>query len=89
MKAVVWNAAIPTELPGNIVELVWVDGRTVQLSTSPDDSGLCLLRCFPPDGKGDIDRNTDMSMAFSFTPAGLEIRSLNTNLPDRPGRYAQ
>ena len=85
MKTRIWNWATPTEQPGNIVELIWPDGRLIQLSTDTSGSGLCLLRAFPadpnePDG---FSRLTELSMTISFTPSGLEIRGLQTS-PHQP-----
>lgn len=86
MKARVWNSTTWTELPGNIVELIWPNGRMIQLSTSPDpDQSIVLLRCFPSDQHGDFSRITDMSMTLGFTPVGTYIQSLQTRMPNHLG----
>ena len=86
MQARVWNWAKATELPGNIVELIWPDGRTLQLSTSSDsDQSIVMLRAFPSNKRGDFSRITDMSMVFGFTPVGTYIQSLQTRMPNTLG----
>ncbi len=89
MQARVWNWAKATDLPGNIVELIWPDGRMLQLSTSSDsDQSIVMLRAFPSDKHGDFSRITDMSMVLGFTSVGTYIQSLQTRMPNTLGHDA-
>ncbi len=83
MMARVWNGSTPTELYGQIVELVWPDGRQVQLAANDSSMWphMIHMRVWPSDGKGDFMRATVFSMRLQVSPndgGGVEIHDMQT-----------
>ncbi len=87
MKARTYNGGIGEEHLGHsVAELVWPDGRMIQIAVNEGYSSNCVqLRIFPSDGHGGSPASTVMSASIYVAPGdaapGVEIRDLQTNHP--------
>ena len=68
----------------NVVELEFLDGRRVQLSSTSDypyqeEAGLLMLRVWPAGGFEAHGNITDLSLIFYLGDKGVEIRELQTS----------
>jgi hypothetical protein len=73
-----------TDHDGEVAELHWSDGRSVQISSFPNENGGVLIRVWPENGTAEYGGHnlTSFSAALKFSDdGGIEVESLDVRSP--------